>query len=120
MPASLSITSLELPSISLLTVAEGCTYRLSLCRFTGGQPVAGAQETLRAPRSQIEEIVRGILQDGMAEGAVQHDLDPEADAAFIREVLTSQADEGETTEVARLAGAVRARTWYDRQGMGSR
>ena len=65
----------------------------------------GAQEVLRTHRSQTEEIVREVLQEGIAEGAFRPDLDPEADAAFIREVLTPQTDRAETTDVARLAGA---------------
>ena len=60
---------------------------------------------LRAHRRQTEEIVREILQEGIAEGAFRPDLDPEADAAFILEVLTPQADQVETRDVARLAGA---------------
>ena len=65
----------------------------------------GAQEVLRSHRSRTEETVRAILQEGVAAGVFRPDLDPEADAAFIREVLTPQNDRAETTDVARLAGA---------------
>jgi AcrR family transcriptional regulator len=65
----------------------------------------GAQEVLRSHRSRTEQTVREILQEGVAEGVFRPDLDPEADAAFIREVLTAQTDRAEMTDVARLAGA---------------
>ena len=63
----------------------------------------GAQEALRAHRSQTEEIVKELLEEGMREGVFRRDLDPEIDAAFVREVLASRAEE--PGDVAQLAGA---------------
>ena len=64
-----------------------------------------AQEELSTHRGRTEEIVAEILSEGVAEGVFRPDLDPEIEAAFIRELLTPGADRQETTDIARLAGA---------------
>jgi AcrR family transcriptional regulator len=63
-----------------------------------------AQEVLRTHRGRTEELVIEILEEGVQEGVFRQDLDPEVDAAFIREILIEGATE-ETPDVARLAGA---------------
>ena len=63
-----------------------------------------AQEGLRTHRSRTEAMVMEILEEGVAEGVFRQDLDPELDAAFIREILIEGGTE-ETPDVARLAGA---------------
>lgn len=65
----------------------------------------GAQESLRVHRDRTEEIVKGILREGVAEGAFRSDLDPDVDAAFVREVLLASADRTDTEDVAGLASA---------------
>jgi AcrR family transcriptional regulator len=63
-----------------------------------------AQEELRSHRGETEGIVAEILEEGVGEGVFRQDLDPELDAAFIREILVESSTEG-TPDVARLAGA---------------
>ena len=65
----------------------------------------GAQEVLRTHRGRTEEMVIEILEEGVAEGVFRPDLDPQADATFIRDVLIPSADRQETGDIARLTGA---------------
>ncbi len=46
-----------------------------------------------------------ILEEGVAEGVFRQDLDPEVDAAFIRERANPGRIAEETSDIARLAGA---------------
>ena len=63
-----------------------------------------AQEELRTHRNRTEGIVVEILEEGIAEGVFRKDLDPEVDAAFIREILVEGVTE-EAPDIPRLAGA---------------
>jgi AcrR family transcriptional regulator len=65
----------------------------------------GAQEELRTHRNRTKKMVKEILKEGVAEGVFRQDLDPELDAASIREILVSVGDAEKAPDVARLAGA---------------
>ena len=64
-----------------------------------------AQQELGAHRGRTEEIVKEILQEGVVEGVFRSDLDLEADAAFIREIVVSSVDPSGIHDVSWLAGA---------------
>ena len=65
----------------------------------------GAQEVLRTHRGRTEDMVKEILEEGIGQGVFRADLDPEADATFIREVLVPSVDRPDLVDIARLTEA---------------